>query len=160
MSVLIPPLVRHRLVRGHRLLAAGIRGQVAGNGRFDVNGLHLPRLARQNGSVEWVLRLCDFLANVEWWHWRGKLQIQPWALSPVAIHGLIGQGVEPHRREPRRDRGLFGNHAPNGHARQVKRIVRDYSARGGGYLIPRGHRIATERAPVWSAEASDSVCHP
>jgi hypothetical protein len=27
--------------------------------------------------------------NVEWWHRRGKHQIQPWARSPVATHGLF-----------------------------------------------------------------------
>jgi hypothetical protein len=32
--------------------------------------------------------------SIKWWHRRGKLQIHPWARSPVATHGLIGQGVE------------------------------------------------------------------
>jgi hypothetical protein len=55
-------------VRGHRLLAAGMRGQIAGNRRLDVNGLHDFRLARQNGAVELVLRLSDILANDERMH--------------------------------------------------------------------------------------------
>ena len=45
MPVQIPPLMRHRLMSGHRLLAAGIGGQIAWNRGFDVNRLHVPKVA-------------------------------------------------------------------------------------------------------------------
>jgi hypothetical protein len=49
--------------------------------------------------LEWMWRciahgsLLKFLPNVEWWHRRGKLQIQPLARSPVATHGLCAPSM-------------------------------------------------------------------
>ena len=41
MPLVLPPLVRELLVRGHRLLPAGVCGQVARDRRLNVNRLHL-----------------------------------------------------------------------------------------------------------------------
>lgn len=53
--LLVPPIVSGCLVDGDGWLAARMSGQVAGDGRLNVNGLHCSRLPRQCGSVEWTL---------------------------------------------------------------------------------------------------------
>ena len=64
--------------------------------------------------VSMLVIVSDYQANVEWWRRRGKLQIQPWARSPVATHrwfaGLLifmgGKGMDQFQpiRSPRRKR--------------------------------------------------------